>query len=435
MTGTNEPAKAPIRAAVWPDLAMCSRDFSRQAAPCPVTIHHALTAGPNGITTQPLHIANSLFAAELSPNALEIDLPGHILFPALVNAHDHLHLNNLPPLPQCGVFPNSYAWVEAFQPWFERAEVAGAKEVSKSLRHWQGGLKNLLCGALTVIHHDPWSGEFDDPAFPARILRDYGWCHSLQLGRGPKPAYGPEIRASYFSTPPGAQWFIHLGEGTDPVTSAELAELDAMGCLTERTVIIHAVALTDRDIERVIERRASVVWCPASNMRLLGRTIDRHAVRRLFEAGKLALGSDSRISGTRDLLEELKVAAACSDLIPQELFGLASKSGGAAIGACRAGSLDIGNLADLIIVRDFEDDPHEALLHLSREDIRAVVRHGSPAMADPDFADWFEANGIIPVEIWLDGYRKLIDPAILGPIGAAELEPGLKSCGPTSAVN
>jgi hypothetical protein len=81
-----------------------------------------------------------------------------------------------------------------------------------------GGLKNLLCGATTVAHHGPPYREMYRKDFPVRVLRKYGWAHSLHFSTD------EEIVASYRSTPKEWPWFIHLAEGTDQV-AAGISEL------------------------------------------------------------------------------------------------------------------------------------------------------------------------------------------------------------------
>jgi cytosine/adenosine deaminase-related metal-dependent hydrolase len=197
--------------------------------------------------------------------------------------------------------------------------------------------------------------------------------------------------------------------------------LDALGCLNSNTVLVHGVALTERDIDRIIERRCRVVWCPSSNLTLLGRTLDP---RRLFDAGLLALGTDARISASQDILEELRIASAHSDLTPDELFRLATKSGAETLAMPEVGGLAPGQMADCVIVRDSASSPTRGLLQLKRSDIRAVVRGGVPVIADPDFADWFDLSGCSTVEMLLDGRPKLCYAGLLSPAGIETLEPG-----------
>jgi hypothetical protein len=261
-----------------------------------------------------------------------------------------------------------------------------------------------------------------------RVLRNFHWSHSLGMGvksSGTSArAYGPPVVESFAATPPHEPWIIHLAEGTDELAAAELARLDALGCLARNTVLVHAVGLREADVELIVARGAAVIWCPSSNLAILGRTL---APRRLLAAGRLALGSDSRLSGARDLLAELKVAAMHSDLTPRELLDLASTCAARVLRAPTVGSLAPGQYADLLVLRDRGGDPYAQLLAASRADLRAVVRDGVPAVADPDFAAWFAACGLEVLPVKLDGSEKLLARERLGgDMDAARMEPGLE---------
>ena len=399
------------------------------------TLQHATIVLPDRIDRAPLHISGGRVVASRPADAREIDLRDHLIFPGLINAHDHLHLNSVPALPQSAPFSNSYEWIAAFQQYFADPRVAAAVAVPKPPRYLQGGLKNLLAGATTVAHHDPWHAALDDPAFPVGLLRDFGWSHSLGLGientneaNSPfticnfqLPRYGPPVVESFAATPPARLWIIHLAEGTDEIAAAELGQLDRLGCLADNTLLVHGAGLTASDIDRVIARGAAVIWCPSSNLSMLGRTLDP---RRLFDAGRLALGSDSRLTGARDLLEELRVAAAHSDLTPRELLRLATADTSRILRMPESGGLDAGQRADMLILRDTGGDAHRRLIDITREGVRAVVRGGAPAIADPDFADWFATCDVEAVPVLLDRQPKLLARALARP-DAIALEPGL----------
>jgi cytosine/adenosine deaminase-related metal-dependent hydrolase len=403
-----------------------------------ITIRHATLVRPERIERASLHLADGRIVAEPPSGAWALDLRDHLIFPGLINAHDHLHLNNIPRLPQKHPFPNSYAWISAFQDYFADQHVAAAVAIAKPLRYAQGGLKNLLAGATTVAHHDPWHAALDDPAFPVGLLRDFGWSHSLGLSVGswelgenisqpptpnpqPLPRYGPPVVESFAATPAAQPWIIHLAEGTDTVAAAELALLDRLGCLAGNTVLVHGVGLTAANIEQVIVCDAAVIWCPSSNLAMLDRTLDP---RRLFDAGRLALGSDSRLTGARDLLDELRVAAAHSDFAPRELLRLVTSAARGILRLPDVGGLAAGERADLLIVRDTGGDPYQQLIDLERKDICAVVRAGAPQIANPIFADWFAACDVEAVPVLLDGQPKLLSCALAQPEVVA-LEPGL----------
>ena len=414
------------------------------------SLRGAVVIQADGPVRAPLHFNGDRISAAPKEDAVTVDLPGHVIFPGLVNAHDHLHLNAVPPLRAAAPFPNSYAWAEGFGAHFRAPEVVAALALPAAIRCWQGGLKNLLAGTTTVAHHDPWDAVFDETNFPVRLLRRFGWCHSLGqaprdglpgkvldrlagLFGGPSP-FGPPVIESFRATPAGAPFVIHLAEGTDAIARGELARLDALGCLSANTLLVHGVALARDDIDRVIARGAGVVWCPSSNLALLGATL---APRRLFEAGRLALGTDSRLSGGRDLLDELGGAAARGELTPAELLRLVTADGARLLAMPEVGGLAPGKCADAVIVRQRADqrgdddshgqgdDPAERLARCRRADLRAVVRDGRPVVGDPDLAGWFAAAGVEVVSVTLDGRPKLLARALARP-DAVALEPGLE---------
>jgi len=347
-----------------------------------------------------------------------VRLAGHTALPALVNAHDHLQLNCIPGLPDAEPFANSYEWAGAFARHFKDPTVKRARAVPAAVRHWQGALKNALCGATTVMHHDPVADVFGQRGFPVRTVQPCGWAHSLHS------SYGPSVEESYHATLAGAGWFIHLGEGTDSRAAAELHELQRRDCLHANTVLVHAVALCDADIAQVIAYRAAVVWCPASNLRILGRTLSVRSLRRLFDAGCLALGTDSRLSGSRDLLQELQLAKAHSDFSARELLELATVRARRVLRTPPARE-------DCIVIRTDGRDPAEALLKMSRHQLRAVIRDGRPLLTDPDLHHWFVEHGIACMEVRLDGHPKLCASEALAPLQGPwrDLEQGLSFSG------
>lgn len=395
-----------------------------------LAITNATLVEPDRVAVAPLFAEGGRIVAAPAATPWPLDLGGHLVFPGLINGHDHLQLNAIPPLPAHAPFPNSYQWILAFQPFFNEPAVAHACAVPKPVRLWHGGVKNMLCGATTVAHHDPWQAALDDPHFPVRVVQRYGWSHSLGLGLADTPwrdhllPYGPPVAESFRATPPDQPWIIHLAEGTDAAAQAECAHLDKLGCLYANTVLVHGVGLSEADIQRVIGAGAAVIWCPASNQRLLGRTLDP---RSLIHARRLALGSDSRISGAPDLLDELRAAAATGYLAPRDLLRLVTADAGAVLRLPDGGGLAAGQWADMLIIRA-TGDPYHTLLETRRADIRAVVRGGVPLIANPDFADWFAACGIDAVPVAVDRRPKLMARTAAHPEALA-LESGLQHMG------
>lgn len=380
-----------------------------------IDLHGVATPMPGGFRRAPLRIRAGRIGAAASPRARRMRLDDHLVFPGLVNAHDHLHVNAVPPLAHAQPFRNSYEWMEAFKAHFAAPAVAAALAVPKHVRLRHGALKNLLAGTTCVAHHDPWHPALDAPDFPVAVVREYGWAYAPGW-----PEYGPDVRRSFAATPAGQPWMIHLAEGTDPAAQAELAALDASGCLGPNSVLVHCVGLSADDVERAIERGAGVVWCPSSNLALLGRTLDP---RRLSAAGRLALGTDSRLTGARDMLEEMRGVLARGELPAAGLLEAATIAGARILRLAGRGRLAPGDVADLVLVRDTGPRATDGPAALQRSELRAVVRDGLPCLADPDLAEWFALADVETVPAMLDGRPKLL-ARWLADAAVAALEPG-----------
>jgi cytosine/adenosine deaminase-related metal-dependent hydrolase len=226
---------------------------------------------------------------------IRLDLAGHEVLPGFINAHDHLEFSLFPALGS-GPYRNATEWArDIHHP--ERSPVLEHLRVPKPVRLWWGGLKNLLSGVTTVCHHNPYEPAVFTEDFPVRVVRRFGWAHSL--------AFEPDVAKRFRSAPLRYPFLIHCGEGTDTSARRELHELDAMGAVADRTVIVHGVAIRNGGLELMRRRRAALVWCPTSNLRLFGRTVSRPVLRSDI---LIALATDSALSAPVDLLDEMAVA-------------------------------------------------------------------------------------------------------------------------------
>ncbi|HJU08642.1 MAG TPA: amidohydrolase, partial [Rhodanobacteraceae bacterium] len=144
-----------------------------------MVLHGAAIVAAGGVSRTPLAINAGRIASACDPDAWRLDLRDHLIFPGLINAHDHLHVNAVPPLPADAPFANSYEWIAAFRAHFDSAEVKTALRVPKAVRLRHGAMKNLLAGTTFVAHHDPWHPVLNDPDFPVALLRDFGWSYTL----------------------------------------------------------------------------------------------------------------------------------------------------------------------------------------------------------------------------------------------------------------
>jgi cytosine/adenosine deaminase-related metal-dependent hydrolase len=178
----------------------------------------------------------------------------------------------------------------------------------------------------------------------------------------------------------------------------------------------------------MIGRGASLVWCPASNAFLFGATAP---VRRFLDASdrapaRLCLGSDSRVTGGRDLLDELRSAAAAAPLAPHELLHMVTDGAARVLRLADAGRISIGGPADLIVVPPFTHDAAESLLTASRRDLGFVAIDGRPIVASPSFSPVFEARRVRATSIVVDGVERLAAAPVAAAIAKSPIaEPGV----------
>ncbi|MEO8594640.1 MAG: amidohydrolase family protein [Candidatus Solibacter sp.] len=244
---------------------------------------------PPELAHAPLH------RAALAQMEAPLDLSGHLVIPGLINAHDHLEFNLFPALGR-RLYPNAGAWArDIYRP--AASPLREHLRVPKDVRLWWGALKNLLSGVTTVCHHNPYQAAVFNGAFPVRVVRRFSWAHSLE--------FEPRLAQRFRRAPAAHPFIVHCAEGVDPAARAELHQLDALGALDARTVIVHGVGIANSGVELMARRGASLVWCPTSNLTMLGRTLSRAILR---SAIPIALATDSALSAPVDLLDEFAVA-------------------------------------------------------------------------------------------------------------------------------
>ena len=262
-------------------------------------------------------------------------------------------------------------------------------------------------------------------------------------------------------------WLVHLAEGVrdgerrpgDPFSSrAEFAALSSKGLLTDETVILHGIALEPEDFAAMrgapsprLDRSgdglgAKLVWSPLSNLLLYGRTAE---VYQALAADLLvSLGTDWSPSGSRNVLDELKVAdialrdprvlGSDRDLVPE--LSITGKSGDALDDAETAldrtlvemvttnpartlrwdsyvGSVEPGRRADLLVITMADDDarrglpnsPYRALIDATEQDVRLVLVDGDPLAGDVDVMQALKPGDYEVVSCAAGCFSKAID--------------------------
>jgi guanine deaminase len=191
----------------------------------------------------------------------------------------------------------------------------------------------------------------------------------------------------------GAYWQTHLSEDRGEV--AEVARLfpealdyvdvyDRAGGLGERTILAHAVHLSDRELDRLVESGTRVAHCPASNLFLASGVMP---LGRYLEAGlAVGLGSDVAAGPELSIFAGMRVGAYAKNaldvagmgggpvLTPLDWLRIGTLGGARALGLGDVvGSLEAGKEADCIAVDPAfvasvpgatDDDPQDLMSRL-----------------------------------------------------------------------
>ena len=318
-----------------------------------------------------VRIGNSIIletGVDLSPRKREavLQFDNHFIYPGLINSHDHLEMNIYPKLGS-PPYPNYIEWAkDIYKP--KSSPIREIQKIGIQHRLVWGGMKNLISGCTTVIHHNPWHSTLDTSQFPVNVLKNFRWAHSL--------AFAKKIPKLYSKN--SAPFIIHAGEGVDDIAKSEIAALDNQGLVNERCVLVHAVAIDEVSSRLIYENKASVVWCPASNLFLFHKTAP---VTLLKKITKLALGTDSTLTGSPTLLEELRIAATTNLASAQEIFSMVTDNP-AAIFGLEEPAIKPGTKANLFVSAAAVSDYLSNLLQLNAEGISVTIVNGRPRLVD-----------------------------------------------------
>lgn len=307
----------------------------------------------------------------------ELDVSDCLLLPGLINSHDHLEFNLFPRLGS-GPHANYVNWADSiFHP--DREPVRTHLRVPKQVRLYWGGIKNLLNGVTTVSHHNPYESPVFLRGFPVRVLRRFGWAHSVH--------FAPDFNTRYRNTPRELPFLMHAGEGNDDLARAEIPLLCRAGILSERTVLIHAVSLDKQGLELMRQTGAGVVWCPTSNMHTIGETLGDHVLRSGLP---IALGTDSALTAQGDLIDELCAAKRLGGFAADELYEMVTTISSRLLRLQNGeGEIREGGVADLVAVSNHGCSPAQALENLRPQ---LVIVGGRIKLVSAAFAERLPGN-------------------------------------------
>jgi cytosine/adenosine deaminase-related metal-dependent hydrolase len=315
-----------------------------------------------------------------------------VVYPALINTHDHLQGNYLPPVgPKPGDF--YLTWL----PWDKDLKASATFTERSNLCREElyalSGYKCLFSGVTTVNDHFPQAINREIlPQLPIRAILEYGLAHEassydLKWGDGLEIEHR---RAAENKWP----FITHLAEGFDEESMRGLKSLEKAGLLDKHCLLVHCIGFSDEDIAKAAKAGASVSWCAASNMRMFNVTAK---IRKMLKAGvNVTIGTDSSATGSCNFLAEIKYGRELyrklygEDLPAKTIFRMCTETAARAFWMDdRTGTLENGKLADILVLKANTADPFENLVSARMEDIELLTLEGKPVYGETRFIELF----------------------------------------------
>ena len=345
-------------------------------------------------------------SAEPPPPA--VDLRPLVVLPGLVDLHVHL-----PQIPNAGlgsgldllswldryIFPleraydRSVADVQAPQAWRAFA-AAGTTTVLAYAALWEDSTDAAFAAAeahgiravigKVMMDRITYDTEIDPAQILETSLRQSDELASRWHGRDAgrlRYAFTPRFAVSCtfemlrdsaaLAAQHGAYWQTHLSEDAGEIDEVRrlfpgagdyLDVYDRAGALGPRSILAHAIHLSDREVARMVESDTRVAHCPASNLFLSSGMMPLGAYRTagmtVGLGSDVAAGPDLSMLGvmragavTQRVLELSARADPAAALRPIDWLRLGTLEGARALGmAGQVGSLEVGKEADLIAV-------------------------------------------------------------------------------------
>jgi large repetitive protein len=325
-----------------------------------------------------------------------IDVRGQqvLIAPGLIDPHNHMQYNTLPPWRTDPTFSSRYRWQsnsdyrENFKTGYNRlgngttcdrmlyAEarllIGGTTSVQGSAGGdcMTGGVRNLEEGPRRAQHDDIRNIEVDVKAIDRVSGSRISELRS-GLNDGSIKRYVP-----------------HIGEGVDGDSRAEFATLAEYGLLGPRTSVIHGTGAGVDELMQMSAAGAALIWSPRSNLALYGETTKAGIAKSL--GIPIALGVDWTPSGSFSIAEELACAESWDDAFlgdtfsAEDLVKMVTRNAALSMGlGGTVGTLEAGAAADVVLIAGDPNQPWASIVGMAPDAVLMTMVGGRVLYGDP----------------------------------------------------
>jgi cytosine/adenosine deaminase-related metal-dependent hydrolase len=349
----------------------------------------------------------------MAESPTKVDCPTGVVSPGLINSHDHITYQSSPGADSGERYEQRHDWRKGIRGHTKLS--SGGTATANQVR-W-AELRQILGGATSVVGSGGQAGlarnlDKADPLqeglahkavdFDTFPLGDSGG-QQLTMGCSyPAINTAADIAAD-------SAYFPHIAEGIDATAHNEFlcvsSTMNGAQDLTEpQSSFIHSVGLYPADYALMASSGVTLIWSPRSNVRLYGDTAQVTTAARL--GVPIALGTDWVLSGSMNLLRELK----CADSLNHDRYGTffsdeqlwLMTTANAALATATddaIGVLKPGLVADISIFDGAKRVDHRAVIDAEPADVVLVMRAGKPLYGDVDVVTALTTQGCDPLDV------------------------------------
>jgi large repetitive protein len=344
-------------------------------------------------------------AADGGVGATEVVCPNGVISPGLINAHDHISFQGNPAMSTDERYEHRHDWRRGND---GHTAINNGGNASNAQIRW-AELRQVMSGTTSIV------GATFSVVGNQGLLRNLDSAGAGQLGltggtvnsdtfpfgdtTGQELTQGCGYPASPGSgdIPANSAWLPHVAEGIEASAQNEFRCLSqTMGLLGPRTGVVHGVGVNAGDVALAAQTQTTLVWSPRSNVSLYGDTAPISLYARL--GSTIALGTDWTISGSMNMLRELK----CADdlnrtrfgrvLSDAQLWAIATVGGATATATSSAiGRLQPNALADIAIYRRKAAGVHRSVVAAEAQDVVLTMRGGKVLYGDVNIVSAFDS--------------------------------------------
>jgi cytosine/adenosine deaminase-related metal-dependent hydrolase len=316
-----------------------------------------------------------------------------IAFPGLINSHDHLDFNLFPQLGN-RLYNNYVEWGHDIHE-SNKDIINKVAKIPIGLRVKWGVYKNLINGVTTVVNHGELLNEDDNLI---TVFEKYHFIHSIQFQKD----WRYKLNRPLVTKQP---FVIHIGEGVDAGSADEIQLLTKWNLFKRDLIGVHGIAMNERQATHF----KGVVWCPASNYFMTGRTAQ---VDHLKNSTKIVFGTDSALSATWNLWDHIVMIRNKQFATDKEIFEMLTSAPADLWQFNDRGKLDSGRRADIVIARKSNNQDGLRSFHsVTPESILMVLHKGEIKLFDAELLPQLN-NQHLPLNnfsrIYIDGSCKYV---------------------------